>query len=121
MEALKIKNKQKEKEKEKEADKDKKMKIKLNNHHRHQQTMRKNAGSSLKDYKVLCRQKTATANELFNSDTLLLNVHDAIKILGTLLKDNVSAVPQSSLVSLGMLLIKPNEYETPYVNELRDE
>ena len=46
---------------------------------------------------------------------------DAIKILKTLLKDNVSYVRQASLVSLGMLLMEQNKYETPYVNELRDE
>ena len=43
-----------------------------------------------------------------------------IKILRILLKDNVCDVPQGSLLSLGMLSIKQNEYETQYVNELRD-
>ena len=46
---------------------------------------------------------------------------DAIKILKTLLKDNVSYVQQASLVSLGMLLIQQSKYEALYVNELGDE
>ena len=37
-------------------------------------TFGKNAGGSLKHYKVLCCQKTATANESFISNGLLFNV-----------------------------------------------
>ena len=37
-------------------------------------TLGKNAGSSLKDYKGLCIQKCATENELFDNNSLLLNV-----------------------------------------------